>query len=174
MNPALVAATLLATACLLTGCGEGESAEPIFSPTPTASTPAEPATSAAPEQEDPKDFIRHFVAAGDQMQATLDSSEYRSMFTNTCDNCKNFADLVDQIADAGGSINFEGTEILWIRGQAGEFRYRIRSGSTEYSEAEGSAPVHLAGSEVTNTAELVPSGNGWKVAYYAQVAGTAS
>lgn len=169
----LITATLITATALLAGCS-GQAAEPKFSPTPTSTSPTEPTSSSTPEREDPKDFIRRFVAAGDEMQNTLVSSEYRSMFTKGCQNCISFADLIDKIADEGGSVDFEGTKVLWIRGSGQQFKYRIRSGSTDYTERHNSELIHLDGSEVTNAITLTRKGEEWAVAYFAQIAGTAS
>lgn len=169
MNPALVAATLLATACLLTGCGEGESAEPIFSPTPTASTPAEPATSAAPEQEDPRDFIRRWRAASDDMQNSGDTSGFRSLYLPSCSNCEALADSVDEVYGAGGSISFDGSEVIWIRAGENRFHYsaRITNGSAIVVPHQGAAKeVYPPGGSTMDIA-LRPKRDTWVIVSYA-------
>ncbi|WP_210502909.1 hypothetical protein [Nocardioides xinjiangensis] len=110
-------ALILTVPPLLAGCSGGEpTTEPtpkIAEPSSSASTPT-PVETETPEAENPEDFIRRWVKAGDEMQVTGETAEYDAM-TPECTPCQDFVENVAQVYDGGGSAEFAGSRVVRIK-----------------------------------------------------------
>lgn len=170
MRTTYLTATLLAVACLLAACGGGETAEPIFTPS-TSNTSTSPSPSTT-DQEDPEDFIRRWRAASDNMQNSGDTSRFRSLYLPSCSNCEALADSVDEVYGAGGSISFDGSEVIWIRAGENRFHYsaRISNGSARVVPHQGAAKEAYPPGESTMDIALRPRRGTWVIVSYAPLA----
>ena len=98
---------------LLAGCTEDEPTPKMPDPPTTPSSTPSPTASETPEAESAEDFIRRWVAAGDEMQVTGETAKYDAM-TPDCKACQAFVENVRTVYDAGGSAEFAGTTIVSI------------------------------------------------------------
>lgn len=156
---------------LLAACGEDE--KPELKRTPVSETPSaseSPSASETPEpkQESAKAFIRRWMKASDKMQVTGDTKPYRRLATKFCASCERFADTVDEIHDAGGSIEFDGTRIVSLSRMGGtknqpKFEMVTKTGRTSVVDRSGAQPRTLSGATTTYEIILMQIEDSWKV-----------
>ncbi len=84
-------ALTLAVPVLLAGCSDDPEPKPKIPETTSSSPTPTPTESETPEAESPEDFIRRWQEAGDEMQATGETAEYRAL-VRTCKACQTFVD----------------------------------------------------------------------------------
>lgn len=108
-------ALILAVPVLLAGCSDDEPAPTPKIPEPTSSspTPTEAATE-EPEAESPEEFVRRWVAVGDEMQTTGKVAEFERMSRN-CQACAQVVAQVKSIYASGGSIELSGTKVAQLK-----------------------------------------------------------
>jgi len=107
-------ALALVVPLLLAGCTEDEPEPKMPDPPSTSSEPSpSPTETETAEAESAEDFIRRWVAIGDEMQVTGDTAGYDAM-TPRCRPCQSFVKNVEEVYEAGGSAEFAGSEIVDI------------------------------------------------------------
>lgn len=175
-SPLLVASL----AIVLTGCGGGTedvADGPSPAPSPTTSVPTTPAPSATistpPAHETAEQFIRRWVQVNTEAQRTGDLTALDSLNQPGCDSCKSFDKLVSRIYDAGGVVEPATTEILSLeRHRDGNYYSRERSSPSRYTESQSDGWKHLTGGTTTVIYTLAKRGRAWRMADYADLAGS--
>lgn len=140
---ALALALTFAVPLLLAGCSEKAEPTPKM-PDPTSSSPS-PTESEMPEAESAEDFIRRWVRVSDAMQQTGDVAEFRQLSRN-CQACGQVADQVASIYKSGGSIDFEGSEVMLLNQIASSpptFHLDLKTAETIIRNADGSVEQRL-------------------------------
>jgi hypothetical protein len=102
-----LAAALLVPLAVLSACTD-DPVPKMPDPTTSAPSPTESTSTAAPES--PEDFIRRWQGVVDAMQATGDTTEFRSM-NERCEPCDSFAAQVEATYEAGGAIRSQGSVV---------------------------------------------------------------
>jgi hypothetical protein len=163
--------------CVLWLAGCTEDPEPIVAPPSKSSSPAVSKTpTETPEPETPEEFIRRWSEADTLMQNTGDPSDYLAL-TDDCSPCRDFADRISGIYEAGGSVKTQGWEILKIkRGsppnpKQGAYLVTIDSRPTVYTEAEGEKPQRLPGGRELYKVDVVSKGSEWRVLFFSEFSG---
>ena len=87
-------ALTLAVPVLLAGCSDDPEPKPKIPETTSSSPTPTPTESETPEAESPEDFIRRWVEAGDEMQATGETAEFEPC-RGSARPAQTFADQVD-------------------------------------------------------------------------------
>ena len=162
----LAVAVLAPVFLLIAGCG-GEEPVPRMPESTAGSAPSATLSSPA-ARESPEEFIRRWREAVDQAQASGDTSAYRDLEQN-CKPCSEFADQVDAIYEAGGSIETEGTEVVEIVQSSRKpvsFDVTLRAGTTTIRDKRGAEPRRLSGGTVTLHVFIKRSGRSWNVYHY--------
>lgn len=178
--PALVLGALLP----LAACSNEP--EPVFadptSDAPTSSTPTtepvvDPPTNTPTEpagRESAEEFIRRWHRVSDEMQATGDAAEYL-LLGPECTPCKETASLIAGYYDAGGYIDYDGTEIRGISKQGSanglsEYDVALTSPPTKYRERAGGRLRSLPGADNSIRIQLRRSGDSFVVTTYSVLA----
>lgn len=159
-------ALTLAVPVLLAGCSDDPEPTPkIPEPTSSSPTPTETATE-EPEAESPEEFIRRWVNENRQMFVTGQTDAFMAMGPN-CDDCKKIADSVDRIYNAGGSVEWDGWEILELerrgRPSGNAFRFVVESAPTRYRESPTAPWQTLDGGRGVQLIVLEPADGSWHV-----------
>lgn len=153
---------------VLTACSPSSDDEPSADPTPEISVPSSTtSTTPKPKPETAKEFIRRWREASDEMQNSGTTAKYLSL-TKKCTGCKDFANTVTRVYEAGGHIEFAGTTVLSIRRSGGtarepEFDVNMRVGQTTYVERKGAAEQELPGGSKTYLVTLTRANDQWLV-----------
>lgn len=166
--------------CSLLGLAGCAGADPVASAptaTPTLEEPAPSASPSAPETVEPetaKEFIRRWVVLQNEMQVSGDTEEYRRNSIR-CGTCIAFAERIEGIYAAGGSIQTTGWRIrtlLSVRGTASAkvVEAVVDSGQTRYVEERGSKAKSLPGGRLTERFELRRRAGAWQMFEYSEVA----
>ena len=100
-------ALTLAVPVLLAGCSDDPEPKPKIPETTSSSPTPTPTESETPEAESPEDFIRRWVEAGDEMQVTGETAEYRRIVAK-CKAVRGVRRQVDDVYGQGGSVEFAG------------------------------------------------------------------
>ena len=160
---------ILAAPLLLSACGGGSDsvADPPVSPSSTSSS------TATPQRESARDFVRHWVEEDTRMQNSGDTTAFRAMSMG-CRGCDAVADRVDSIYDAGGSVHTEGWSLLRVHestrsGGTRTFELIVNSAPTTYTPAKGATPKHLAGGREHFQIQVMPANGSWTVGQFVQV-----
>jgi len=95
---------------LLAGCSDDEPTPKMPDPPPSSSSTPSPSETETAEAESAEEFIRRWVEAGDEMQVTGETAEFRQL-SRKCQACGQAADQVEAIYASGGSIDFDGTRV---------------------------------------------------------------
>ena len=157
---AAVAALMLA----LSSCSEDPVKPKPLEPESSSSSPTS-SPSETPKPESPQDVIRLWIATGNEMQTTGDTTTYRDV-TRYCGDCKEFADYVERIYEKGGHIEFEGERIVEVARKAASrkaaaFDVKTRSGPTSYTERRGGPLKTYDGGTVTYRVTLELRNDRW-------------
>lgn len=177
--PALVTLLLTLGTAGLTGCGgdSDASADPPQSPPATSTAPSTSPTAApteAPPGETARQFIERWFALEKYAQNTGDTRPYRKI-TSGCEPCAGFADQVESIYGRGGSIFFEGTQVISatrIKSAADRIVYDVRISAPPAMVAEraGSKPRAEYGGRDRYQVELSRPDGRWRLAGFYRVA----
>ncbi|NYE35669.1 hypothetical protein F4692_000773 [Nocardioides cavernae] len=162
-------ALTFAVPLLLSGCTEEEPTPKLPDPTTSSPTPT-PEETETPEVESAEDFVRRWVEVGDEMQSTGDVAEFRRMSRN-CQACRGVADQVASIYEAGGSIDFAGTEIDRLRSVAPQpptFHLDLRTPETVIRDANGGVDQRLPAGVGKYLLTLNGEPGAWFVAAYSR------
>ena len=173
----LVCATVsvLVAVVLLAGCSEDDPvpAPPVApsSGTPTASesVTVEPDVSltVAPKGETAKQFIRRWVALGDEMQRTGETEGFRAVAGPDCLSCEKLADRVAKIYGAGGEIVTDGSSVVRIEHDGGgQWSVRLMGGKTTYRESAAADPESLDGGPYELVMYIANVGGTWVLGDY--------
>lgn len=108
------------------------------------------------------------------MQRDGDTAEYRTLSAD-CDPCTGFAESVERIYSAGGSIETEGADIIGIT-QLDEavFQVQVRESPTRYTETAGGPVKRFPGGPVILRVYVKHRASGWVVTNYTQRPGGSS
>lgn len=148
-------ATAAALTLALSGCTESEPREPEPSWTPS-STPEQPSTTpaahdsltVAPEGETARQFIRRFVALGNEMQRTGETAAFLTVTGPDCRSCRNFAERVERIYTNGGSIETNGSEVIQSQHDGGDqWTVTLEGAPTRIRETRTGAPRAMPGGQ---------------------------
>lgn len=161
-------ALALSVPLLLAGCSDDPEPTPKMpDPTTSSSTPT-PTETETPEAESAEEFIRRWQAASDQAQASGDTALYRGM-TDRCEPCDGFAARVEQIYEAGGKIEFDGSTVVSVRSDgpgSNGHKVTIRSGRATIVESGTAQPSVLEGGLLRLHVFLRHEGASWLVGHY--------
>lgn len=113
------AVAVLTVATALTGCQSNPEPPPLEtapspSPSPTSTEPtSEPAPTMPAEAEGTsraaaKAFVRHWIAVLNYAGPSGDASALRAISTSDCAACGGIADFIEEVHEAGGTIEGEG------------------------------------------------------------------
>lgn len=152
--------TIAALGIVLTSCSS--EAAPDDQPTPT-SHEADAVTA-------PK-FIAHYVATGNDMQTSGDTTAFRALYTDDCAACEVHATLVENVYGGGGSFLSGDQEVLSITKGDGARRWivDIRSSPIRFREQAGGPVREIAGSRDQIEFTLERAGDSWQVADFSKV-----
>lgn len=141
---------------------------PTGDPTPT-DEPSEPET-VDPAEETAQEFLRRWVAVGNDAQNTGDVTEYAELSGPSCSSCDQFIQSVRDVYDAGGFIESDGEQVRRIEHIGGrDWRVSVKVAPTRYRErADGPTKTLPAGAFDYRVA-LRKSTTGWWVALYAVI-----
>ena len=163
-------ALALAVPILLAGCSDDPEPEPKI-PEATSSSPTPtPTESETPQAESPEDFIRRWVEVGDEMQTTGEVAEFKRM-SRKCQACGDVVEQVTSIYNAGGSIEFAGTEIGRIDRVASKpptFHLDLNTPETIIRSASGAIDQRLPAGVGKYVLTLNGEPDDWYVAAYAR------
>lgn len=126
----LAVVALICATAVTTGCSDDpaeESASPVNSTGPTPTSQVEPTTTpetTRPEQPEPtlpaaargstvraaKAFVTYYIDLLNYAMTTGDTKAFRAASRN-CEGCDRYADLFEEVADAGGSADSRGWSI---------------------------------------------------------------
>lgn len=165
---AVLTAVLATLVLALTSCTPSSDDEPSADPTPEISVPSSStSTTPEPKPETAKQFIRRWRKASDAMQNNGKIEPYLRL-SRGCEACKDFADTVDEVYSADGSITFAGTDVLQIRRVGGSqsrptFDVKMRVGNTKYVASKGAQPKTLSGGKKTYLVSLKHVDDEWFV-----------
>ena len=110
-------ALALAVPILLAGCSADPEPEPKI-PEATSSAPTQtPTESETPEAESPEDFIRRWQEAADEMARTGQTATFMQL-SKGCQACSAYAAQVSDVFDKGGTVAFEGSEVIAVEEDA--------------------------------------------------------
>jgi hypothetical protein len=172
MHVRRILALALAGPLLLAGCSDPEPIlpdPPTTSPSPT--TPS-PTASETPEQESAEDFIRRWVQANTDMQATGDVTDYVAL-SRRCKPCNETAERVESIYAAGGFIETKGWQINRVIDRTGGgppvMDLRITSAPTKYKESANAETQSFDGGRIVMRVRLNATAP-WQVVQLTQVA----
>jgi hypothetical protein len=166
MSVRRTAAALLTAGLLLTGCSDDP--EPRFEPTETPS-PTESSATAEPQAQSPEEFIREWVELDRALQQSGDVDPYLAA-SSSCGSCRDFANRVQAVYDAGGSIKTQGWAIQSIDEKSrGVFSMRVTASPTVVTPEQGGTPQRYP--RVTGTYELHlrQDGDSWQVTDWFEV-----
>ena len=171
------ASTAILAAVILTSCSSDPevAAPPDPSPSETVApeTP-EPRESAAPESESAEEFIRRWVGLQNAMQTDGDTQAYRAA-SPECQTCLQFSDRIEEIYAAGGTVETTGWDLGSDFKVAGEHNHKlvqvmVKSGETQYSEAEGAPTKRLPGGLLKQQFDVIKVKGNWTMLEYSEVA----
>ncbi|NPD03798.1 hypothetical protein HN031_03750 [Nocardioides sp. zg-1308] len=163
-------AVALAVPLLLTGCSEDEPEPRMPDPPPTSTSPTdEPTQTETAEAESAEDFIRRWVKAGDEMQVTGETDEYRSLVGETCKACAGFLESVEDVYGGGGSVKFGGSTINRIAMREKKpptYAVTKTLPETIIERDRDAEPEVLAAGRTTLLVILKRTADSWLVTYY--------
>lgn len=152
----------ICAALVLSACG----GDPVAPPPLTLPTSSSATVSESPKPESAEEFIRRWITASNEAQASGDTTAYRELYSG-CTPCEMFADQVDRIYANGGYIRTEGERVLRIKRQPEmgryAFDYWVDAAPTRYVEAEGKPVQRLSGGETKQGVSLRKISDGWIV-----------
>lgn len=128
-----------------------------------------PDTEPEPEQESPEQFIRRYMAVSDQAQVSGNFVEYKKVVTSDCESCANYMRLVKKVYASGGSVQFDGTQILrFVDSPEGGtwFDFDFRVGDAIVVDEHGREVNRYPAGESRTAVHLQRSGKSWKVHAY--------
>lgn len=158
---------------MMTGCSDGE---PSAEPTPIMPSPSSPTTTPAPEPEPwevesragVKAFLERYVEIFSEAERTGDTEEFRALGTN-CDGCDQVADQIDEVYEAGGSIESKSARFTgWSvdeNGLKGGAACVVvyESSPTTWIRSPGAKPQTYPGGEIEQVVNLEWTGDGWTI-----------
>ena len=155
---AALALSLALTPALAACAGDAITPPPL---TPATSTVSSPTPTEQPETAE--EFIRRWVQAGDEMQRTGDTKQFRSI-TVGCESCREFDVAVERIYADGGRINYDGTKLVTVRRVYGAtYDVKVIESPTTYTDS-ATGPTHrLNGGAVTYRLRLRQGVSGWEL-----------
>ncbi|TNM45158.1 hypothetical protein FHP29_04960 [Nocardioides albidus] len=144
MRTALALTAIVATLAL-GGCGDDDT-EPgdptsTWTPTGTMEAPTSPTAdplTEAPADETARQFIRRWVALGNQMQATGETAGFLATAGPDCTSCHKFAKKVERIYRNGGYIRGGTDQIIAMQAESDtQWVVTLVAKPTEYAETPG-------------------------------------
>ena len=161
-------ALTLAVPVLLAGCSDDPEPKPKI-PEPTSSSPTPtPTESETPEAESPEDFIRRWVEAGDEMQVTGETAEYRRHVVQRARPAQTFVDERRQTSTStAGASSSLAPKIVSIKrmGDASRPTYDLDQGTCQKPSSAKSdgEPRRLPGRTHDDPSDIEarPDGSGW-------------
>ena len=162
-------ALALAVPLLLAGCSDEAKPTPKMPDSTSSSPTTEPSETETPEAESPEDFIRRWVKAGDEMQVTGKTKDYRAITHASCKACRAFEKAVRDVYDAGGSIEFAGTtvdRIVQREDAPPTFALTKTLPETVIRRGDATDPETLPAGETTLLVILDRVAGDWSVKYY--------
>lgn len=168
MSRRRMVALALATAVLLSGCQDEP--EPRFEDPTESPTPSESQSSDPPEKQSAEEFIREWVQLDAEMQNTGNTAEYLQV-SSKCSSCRDFAQRVSTVYEAGGHIETDGWHVQSIRPVGGS-RYRmvVNSSPTTVVEHKGADAKQFEGGRATYELAIRRRSQTWQVTDWAEVA----
>ena len=163
-------ALTLAVPVLLAGCSDETEPEPKMPETTSSSPTPTPTESETPEAESPEDFIRRWVKAGDEMQATGKVQAFRAL-SKGCQACADLIRTVQEVYGAGGSIEFGGSKITLLRRVGKEpptFELNMQTPQTIVRNAQDDVQDEYPAGTGKYVVTLAGRGDSWRVAHYAR------
>jgi hypothetical protein len=165
-------ALAVAGALLLAGCSDDPEPTPKL-PDLTSSSPSPTASeSETPEAESAEDFVRRWVEISNEMQNTGETSEYLEI-SSRCAACKQVAQRVETVFDAGGFFKTDGWTIRSITDRSGNgarqvLDVRVDSAPTLIKESSAAKEERLPGGDLVYRFRLGAS-QPWSLAQLTQV-----
>jgi hypothetical protein len=161
-------ALTIAVPVLLAGCSDDPEPTPKI-PEPTSSSPSpSPTETDEPEAESPEEFVRRWVEVGDEMQMTGKVAKFRQM-SRGCVACADLIKNVERIYESGGSIAFDGTEIVHLKSRSKRpptFELDLDTPTTRVLDASGSEEQTFPAGIGKYLLTLDEEGDGWRVTHY--------
>ncbi len=168
------AATLGALALMLTlgACNGEPTDDPSAALTPSlGGRPTEDPSTATttptvdPREETAKQFIRRYVATGNEMQRTGDTLAFRELIGPDCLACKKFARLVERIYSNGGYIESDGERVISLTndGIPEQWTAEMSAEPTRFQRSAGGRVETLPGGTYVARFYLTRSRHGWTV-----------
>ncbi|WP_305705362.1 DUF6318 family protein [Nocardioides sp.] len=150
-------------------------------PTPTVTTTVEPTPTEAPEtprdrvperaREQSRDgaiaFARYWIKIRNKSLDSLDTEDLRALSADRCETCTNLVELLEEMADNGGSFRGGKTTVLQagsVPGQpSGEeiVELRIRIGREVRQETRGGERIVAPTSQNNVSVHVRWAGDGW-------------
>lgn len=157
----------------LSACGSDP--EPRFEADPSPA-PSEVTTSATAKEawEEKSDdgaiaFVEHWIDEFNKMRATGDTGTVADLSSKTCDSCRNFVQLTNQIYDAGGSLETAGWMPLTVSqpaessSDAPVLSVRVKQAPQTVIESRESEPVEYDGGRIDLVAHLKWARDRWQM-----------
>ena len=168
----LPAALALLLTLALAGCSddpEPRIADPTETPTtPTTkpvTDPPDPTSTPEPERETAQEFIRRWAAIEREMENSGETAGYRAL-SDDCEGCDKLATTVETYYEAGGSISWDGWDILRVAPfdrTRGEYLVSVESAPTRYRTSRGGPIQRLTGGPAEWVIQLRKEGASWVV-----------
>lgn len=165
------AATALVAVLALSACNGGDDPDdPKSSSTPSGSpsVPSTPTTdplTEAPPGETARQFIRRWVALGNQMQATGETEAFLAVAGPDCDSCEKFANQMSQIYKNGGAVRGGGERISEMKRESTTVWVITRVATpSEYTESADGELKRFPGGDYRSRIILAKVDGEWIVA----------
>ncbi|WP_148615532.1 hypothetical protein [Nocardioides rubriscoriae] len=167
---------LLALTVSSCSAADPQVADPISdSSSPTAPPTSDPPSSSPTEHPKPESaqaFIRRYAKAEAAMENSGETELYLAL-ADSCESCEKLTETVRRYYDAGGSIQWDGWDIVKIarhNGSQSEYAVTVDSPPTTYQERANGPRKRIDGGRVTYLVTLTESATGWLIDETAQLA----
>lgn len=171
-KPRVAASLALLAALTLTSCDGGDDpADPMstWTPSGTIETPTNTAPTVdpltqAPKGETARQFIRRWVALGNQMQETGKTEAFLKVAGPDCKSCRDFADSVAKIYKDGGHIAGGAETIVRLeRESATQWVVTTEAEPTDYFESSDGPAKNFPGGKSKSRMYLASVDGRWIV-----------